>query len=143
MSSLHIVCPYCQTINRLPSERLAEKPHCGTCKQALFAGRPSKLTASNFDFYIEQHDIPVVVDFWAPWCEPCKTMTPAFEQAALRLEPWVRFGKVNTEQERSLAAQYQIRSIPLLILFKSGRELARQSGAMNTSDIMSWVNKHL
>lgn len=142
MSTLHIVCPFCQTVNRIPSERLTQHPRCGKCKEALFTGHPLELTARDFQQHIGRNDIPVVVDFWAAWCGPCKMMAPAYAQAAVKLEPRVRLAKLNTEQERGIAAQFNIRSIPTLILFKAGREIARQAGAMSAADIVRWISGH-
>lgn len=143
MDALHIVCPVCHTVNRIPPGRLAQQPRCGKCKHALFTGHPLELTSGHFQQHISRNDIPVVVDFWADWCGPCKMMTPAYAQAAANLEPKVRFAKLNTEQEQDIAAQYHIRSIPTLIIFKAGREIARQSGAMQSGEIVRWVNGHL
>ena len=139
--SLHLVCPHCLATNRLQVDRLQQSPKCGQCHQALFVGHPVNLTSQNFDKHISRNDIPVLVDFWAEWCGPCKMMAPAFEQAAQLLEPQVRLGKVNTETEAATSARYTIRSIPTLILFKGGRELARQAGAMNAKDIVQWVKQ--
>lgn len=143
MSTLHIVCPHCQAINRIPSERLKQHPRCGKCKESLFYGKPLELTASSFQQHISRNDIPVVVDFWAAWCGPCKMMAPAFAQAAVSLEPRVRLAKLNTEQEQGVAAQFNIRSIPTLIIFKGGREIARQAGAMSAADITRWISSHV
>jgi thioredoxin 2 len=137
---LHFVCPHCEAVNRVPGARLDQHPNCGQCHQPLFTGQPVELTTSNFSKYLERHDIPVLVDFWAPWCGPCKMMAPAYAQAAAVLEPRVRLAKVNTDNEQALGAQYNIRSIPTLILFKGGREVARQAGAMTAQDIVRWVN---
>jgi thioredoxin 2 len=140
---LHIVCPHCDAINRIPAARANEAPKCGHCHKALFTAHPIELTASNFQRHIGRDDIPVVVDFWAPWCGPCKTMAPHFAAAAKLLEPRVRLAKVNTENEQSLAAQFSIRSIPTLALFKGGREVARQPGAIGTEDIVRWVESRI
>lgn len=137
--SLHLVCPHCQAINRLPAARLAQQPNCGQCRRAIFTVHPVELTAADFSRHIEHNDIPVLVDFWAPWCGPCKMMAPAYAQAADLLEPHVRLAKVDTEAEQLLGARYAIRSIPTLILFKGGHEVARQAGAMGAQDIVRWV----
>jgi thioredoxin 2 len=140
--AVHIVCPHCGAINRIPTARLGEQPSCGQCHKALLAGQPIELTGATFKRHIGRTDIPVVVDFWAPWCGPCKMMAPHFSEAAKQLGPRARLGKVNTEAEPNLAAEYGIRSIPTLALFKGGREIIRQSGAMGTADIVRWVQSH-
>jgi thioredoxin 2 len=141
--TLNIVCPHCHAVNRVPAARLSQQPKCGKCHAPLFTGHPVALSAATFAKHIERNDIPVLVDFWAPWCGPCKMMAPQFEQAARLLEPRVRLIKVDTEAEQMLAAQYGIRSIPTLVLFAGGRELARQAGAMGAQDIVRWVKAHL
>lgn len=139
--SLHIVCPHCDSINRLPSEKLNAGGKCGKCSHALFVGEPVTLTAANFQRYISNNDIPVLVDFWAPWCGPCKMMAPVFAQAAASLEPGMRLAKLNTEQEQQLAAHYQIRSIPTLAVFKQGREIGRTAGAMDLHNLLAWAQQ--
>ena len=141
---LHIVCPHCHTTNRVASEHLASAPDCGQCHQALFTGHPLALDTTSFERHIGRSQVPVLVDFWAPWCGPCRMMAPAFEQAAGLLEPHVRLAKVNTEDEQMLAARFNIRSIPTLALFVNGREVARQAGAFRSAqDIAGWVRSHL
>ncbi len=137
--ALHLVCPHCEAVNRIPAARLGEGPKCGKCRQPLFTGHPIELTAANFTKHLQRNDIPLLVDFWAPWCGPCQMMAPQFAQAAAMLEPRVRLAKVNTEAEQALGAQFGIRSIPTLALFRGGRETARQPGAMNAADIVRWV----
>lgn len=141
--SSHIVCPHCAAINRIPNARLGDDPKCGRCHQPLFQAHPIELNAGNFQAHLSRNDIPLLVDFWAPWCGPCKMMGPAFEQAAAQLEPRVRLAKVNTEAEQMLGGQFNIRSIPTLALFQNGRELARQPGAMATDQIVAWTGQQL
>ena len=135
----HIVCPHCDAVNRVPADKLAAQPTCGKCKQVLFDAHPVELTEANFMRHISNSDVPVLVDFWAPWCGPCKMMAPAFAQAAQQLEPHMRVVKLDTEQAQNLAAQFNIRSIPTLALFKGGREVARQAGAMDANNIVAWA----
>ncbi|MFL6675374.1 MAG: thioredoxin TrxC [Massilia sp.] len=139
---LHIVCPHCDAVNRVAAERLADQPVCGKCANPLFVGKPLDVTSESFTKHISRDDIPVLVDFWAPWCGPCKTMAPAYAQAAQRLEPRVRLLKVDTESAQDVAGRFNIRSIPTLVLFKGGREVARQAGAMDTANIVAWVQSH-
>ena len=136
---LIVVCPHCHAANRVAAERLADGATCGKCKSPLFAGEPMELTATTFDTHAGRSDIPLLVDFWAPWCGPCRSMAPAFAQAAKQLEPEFRLAKVNTEEEQQLAARFGIRSIPTLALFKNGREIARQAGAMDAASLIRWV----
>ena len=143
--SLLVACPNCNTLNRAPREKLAAgaSGKCGHCGAPLFGGHPVALNAQSFETHAAKSDIPLVVDFWAPWCGPCKAMAPQFEQAAGHLEPTVRLAKVNTEDEQALAGRFGIQAIPTMILFKHGKEVARQSGAMNAAGIESWVEQAL
>ena len=139
----HIVCPFCSAVNRIPAQKLGKSPACGKCHKALFDGHPVTLNTGNFQKHINRNDVPVVVDFWAPWCGPCKMMAPAFEQAAVELSPNVRLAKLNTEDEQTIGAHLNIRSIPTMVIFKNGREVSRQAGAMSAADIKSWVQSNI
>lgn len=135
----HIVCPHCDAVNRVPLARLAQAPVCGSCGKALFTGAPLELSGARFEKQVARSQIPVLVDFWAPWCGPCRSMAPAYAQAARQLEPQLRVVKLNTEEAQEIASRYAIRSIPTLALFKNGREVARQPGAMDAAGILAWV----
>jgi thioredoxin 2 len=143
--ALIVACPSCSTLNRAPREKLAagNGGKCGNCGAPLFEGHPVALNAQSFEQHASKSDIPLLVDFWAPWCGPCKAMAPQFEKAASQLEPTVRFAKVNTDEEQALAGRFQIQGIPTMILLKGGKEIARQSGMMNAAGIESWVQQAL
>jgi thioredoxin 2 len=143
MSQLHVVCPHCHTTNRVGADDLGRAPDCGSCHQALFTGQPANLDATAFERHVARSQLPVLVDFWAPWCGPCRMMAPAFEEAARRLEPRVQLVKVNTEEAQGVGARLNIRSIPTLALFIGGREVARQAGAMGAADIVRWTQSQL
>lgn len=143
MSGEMVVCPACGALNRVPAERLGENPKCGKCHKPLFAGAPVEANGVLFDRLVGKGSLPVLVDFWAAWCGPCKMMAPAFAAAARDLEPHVRLAKVDTEAEQAIAGRFQIRSIPTLMLFRGGREIARQPGAMSQQQIVSWTRAAL
>lgn len=135
----HVVCGHCQAVVRVPAEKLANAPHCSRCHEALFNGHPMTLTSATFDTHISRSDLPLVVDFWAPWCGPCLAMAPRFEQVARQMELKMRFAKINSDEEPNLAARFNIRSIPTLMVFRNGREIARQSGAMDAAALTRWL----
>ncbi len=138
---VHVACPRCFTANRVPAGRLAEEPRCGKCGAALLDGAPATLDDESFDSFVARNDLPVVVDFWAPWCGPCRAMAPAFEQAASRLRTQVRFAKVNTEEARRIAERLRIRAIPTLVRFDHGHEAERVSGAMDAGSLVHWAQR--
>ena len=142
-SNSTIVCPNCNTTNRVENERLEKHPICGACKGPLLAGKPFELTSENFDKHINNSDMPVLVDFWAPWCGPCKMMAPIIDHAADALASSVRVAKVNTETERELAARFGIRGIPTLAIVSKGQLVAQQTGAIDLKQLLNWLKSIL
>jgi thioredoxin 2 len=139
---LHVVCPACDAVNRLPRARLGADPKCGHCHRPLFSGTPAALDEARFARFLSRDELILLVDFWAPWCAPCRAMAPAFESAARALEPAFRLAKVNTEEAQALGARLGIRSIPTLALFRGGAEVARSAGAMDAHSIVAWARQH-
>jgi thioredoxin 2 len=142
-TATEIVCGHCDAIVRVPGERLRDLPKCPRCHEALFAGHPVTLTSANFERHVAQSGVPVVVDFWAPWCGPCRSMAPVFERVAAETEPAARFAKLNTDEAQDIAGRLGIRSIPTLMVFKDGREIARQAGAMDAASLRRWLGSVL
>ncbi len=140
---LHIVCPHCNGTNRIPSGSIPEEAKCGRCKKSILDTKPIELSPDNIQQHLEKNDIPVIIDFWAPWCGPCKIMGPNFEQASRNFRGKVRFAKVNTEVQQSLGGHFNIRSIPTMILFKKGKEVDRVSGALDATQLISWIQSRV
>ncbi|MEJ2180639.1 MAG: thioredoxin TrxC [Gammaproteobacteria bacterium] len=138
-----VVCSQCNSINRLPNDKLTAGGKCGVCHLPLFSGQPAELTSTNFQRFTQKNQLPVVIDYWAPWCGPCKMMAPVFASVTQQMEPYVRFAKVNTEAEQALAAQANIRSIPTLAIYRDGRELTRQAGAMDQQGLVAWIKQNI
>ena len=143
VTKMHLVCPYCNATNRVPADKLHAELNCGKCHQPLLAAHPDNLAEAAFNAQLAKSDLPMVVDFWAPWCGPCRAMAPAYEKVSQDMQGKARFVKVNTEDEQGLAAKYNIRSIPTLAVFAGGREIARQPGAMSAPDLARWVSAAL
>lgn len=142
MATTNVTCPKCNATNRIPTERLVDQPKCGKCKKILFSGSPLELTSANVAAVLNHNELPVLVDCWAPWCGPCKNFAPVFEQAARELEPRIRLAKLNTETQQQVAGRWRIQSIPTLLLFREGKEVARLSGAVPLVQLKQWLSQH-
>ena len=143
MDTVQVACPHCFTPNRIPAARLGESPKCGKCGESLLDGKPAALDEASFDAYVARTELPVLVDYWAPWCGPCRAMAPQFEKAAGDLRESVRFAKVNTDQAQGIAARAGIRAIPTMVLYRAGKELGRTSGAMDAGTLRRWIGEHI
>ena len=141
--NINVVCPHCLKVNRIPKKESYAKANCGGCKNSLLDAKPLSVDADKLGTFLANSEIPVVVDFWAPWCGPCLQMAPAFEEAALAMPLQAQFVKVNTEEQQTLGSQYNIQSIPTLIVFKNGKEVDRLSGALSAGRLQSWARQYV
>jgi thioredoxin 2 len=140
--NINVVCPHCLKVNRIPKKESYSKANCGACKQSLLDSKPVSVDPQAFNQFVANSDLPVVVDFWAPWCGPCRMMAPAFEEAALSMPLKAQFLKVNTEEQPQLGGQFGIQSIPTMVIFKGGKEVDRVSGALSAQRILNWVAQY-
>lgn len=140
---IHVVCGHCDSVVGVDPARLCDAPHCPRCHFALFEGKPIALTTASFERHLARNDLPMVVDFWAPWCAPCRAMAPVYDAAARKFERQLRFGKLNTDDETAPAEKHHVRSLPTLVLFRGGREIARQSGALGATQLSAWLQAAL
>jgi thioredoxin 2 len=142
-NAMTIVCSHCATLNRVPADRPALQAKCGGCHKLLFDGQPAAVDEAGFERHLQHDGIPILLDVWAPWCGPCRSMAPMFQRAAAVLEPGVRLLKLNSDESPRVSAQLGVRGIPALYLFQHGRTLAQTAGARDTSGIVGWVREHL